>query len=193
MSSGEAVSTTENGGDLSPPLRHITSHRPDGKSIFSTDIPTAVPAQPIRPDVNFNLAYTTSEFPVLLDAESDIENYRTHLEETKPGLIIKGGTILRICDFAPGGPPPIMHRTMSLDYGIVLAGEVECWLDSGEMRHLKVGDIVIQRQTNHAWVNANKDRWARMIFILQEAKPLTIGSVTLDEDYGEIEGVAPSS
>jgi hypothetical protein len=61
------------------------------------------------------------------------------------------------------------------------------------MRHLKSGDIVIQRQTNHAWVNASKEKWARMIFILQEAEPLTLGSETLAEDYGEIEGVTPSA
>ncbi|OQV00736.1 Cupin domain-containing protein [Cladophialophora immunda] len=193
MTSKEVASAVEITGGLPPPLRYITTHRPDGKSVFSNEIPAAMPAQPIRPDVDFFLAYTSSNFPVQLGAEGDIQNYRTFLEGAKPGLIIKGGTVLRICDYAPGGPPAIMHRTMSLDYGIVLAGEVECLLDSGEKRHLKTGDVVIQRQTNHAWVNASKDKWARMIFILQEAEPLTIGSSTLAEDYGEIEGVKPSS
>ena len=137
--------------------------------------------------------YTSSKSPVQLDDEGDIKEYRDFLEGTKPGLVIKGGTVVRICDYAPGGPPPIMHRTMSLDYGIVLEGEVECLLDSGEKRHLNPGDIVIQRQTNHAWVNASKEKWARMIFILQEAEALKLGSETLAEDYGEIRGVAPSS
>lgn len=192
MSSQETASNSERSAGLPPPARYITTHRPDGKSVFYSDIPDSVPAQAIRPDVDFRLVYTTSEFPVSLQGEGDVQNYRAFLDE-KPGLIIRGGTVVRICDYAPGGPPVIMHRTMSLDYGVVLIGEVDSILDSGEVRHLKAGDIVIQRQTNHAWVNASKDKWARMLFILQEAKPLTIGSETLAEDYGEIEGVAPST
>ena len=192
MASQAGTSSSGNGDGLRPPTRHITTHRADGKSIFSTTIPPTIPAQKIRPEVDFFLAYTSSDFPVSLNNEVDIDNYGAFLEE-KPGLIIKGGTVMRICDYAPGGPPAIMHRTMSLDYGIVLAGEMECLLDSGEKRHLKTGDIVVQRQTNHAWLNASKDKWARMIFILQEATPLTIGETTLSEDYGEIEGVAPST
>ncbi|KAK6373849.1 hypothetical protein LTS17_007818 [Exophiala oligosperma] len=195
MSSSQdaASNPPERSGGLPPPARYITTHRADGKSIFQTDIPDAVPAQAIRPEVDFRLVYTTSESPVSLQGEGDIQKYRAFLEGEKPGLIIKGGTVVRICDYAPGGPPAIMHRTMSLDYGVVLVGEVDAILDSGEVRHLKVGDIVVQRQTNHAWVNASKDKWARMLFILQEAVPLTIGSQTLAEDYGEIKGVAPST
>lgn len=193
MSSPEGTaSNPERRGGLPPPARYITTHRTDGKSIFYTDVADAVPAQAIRPDVDFRLVYTTSESPVSLEGEVDIQNYRAFLEE-KPGLIIRGGTVVRICDYAPGGPPAIMHRTMSLDYGIVLVGEVDAILDSGEVRRLNTGDIVIQRQTNHAWVNASKENWARMLFILQEAKPLIIGSEVLAEEYGEIKGVPPST
>jgi len=46
-----------------------------------------------------------------------------------------------------------MHRTVSLDYGIVLEGDVELVLDSGEKRAMKQGDVAIQRGTNHAWRN----------------------------------------
>ena len=107
---------SESGGALPPPLRHITSHRPNGKSIFHTDMPTIVPAQPIRLDMDFYLAYTSSSFPANLNEEGDIENYRLFLEDTKTGLTVKGGTVLRICDFASGGPSPIMHRMVSSDY-----------------------------------------------------------------------------
>lgn len=181
--------------DLSTPQRHITTHTSDGKSIFYTDLPAEVPRQPITKEVDFRLMYTTSNFPADLGNEDDITKYRTFLEGTKPGLITKGGSVLRICEFAPVGDKEAqpMHRTVSIDYGIVTAGEMECWLDSGEKRSLKVGDIVIQRETNHAWKNPSHDKWARMVFILQEAQSLKIGSEELKEEYGNIPGVAASS
>ncbi len=59
----------------------------------------------------------------------------------------------------PGATSP-MHRTVSLDYGVVLEGEVELVLDSGEVRLLKRGHVAVQRGTNHAWRNASKSEWA---------------------------------
>ena len=50
-----------------------------------------------------------------------------------------------------------MHRTMSLDYGVVLQGEVELLLDSGEVRLLAAGDVAVQRGTMHAWRNSRID------------------------------------
>ena len=181
--------------DLPQAKRHITTHTPDGKSHFYTDIPTEVPHQPISDIVDFYLMYTTSSFPAQLGNDDDIAKYRTFLHGTKPGLINKGGSVLRICDFAPIGDTEAqpMHRTMSIDYGIVTAGEMECWLDSGEKVSLKVGDVVIQRETNHAWKNPSSHKWARMIFVLQEAEPLKIGSKELKEEYGNIPGVAAST
>ncbi|KEF62410.1 uncharacterized protein A1O9_00382 [Exophiala aquamarina CBS 119918] len=181
--------------DLPSPKRHITTHTNDGKSCFYTETSPEVLRQPITDVVDFYLMYTTSNFPAELDNEDDIAKYRTFLEGPKPGLINKGGSVLRICDFAPVGDAEAqpMHRTISIDYGIVTAGEMECWLDSGEKRSLKVGDIVIQRLTNHAWKNPSRDKWARMVFILQEAQPLKIGSIELKEEYGNIPGVAAST
>ena len=61
-----------------------------------------------------------------------------------------------------------MHRTRTVDYGIVLAGEVYLVLENAETR-LQPGDIVIQRGTNHAWDNRS-DAAARMAFILVDAE-----------------------
>jgi quercetin dioxygenase-like cupin family protein len=85
-----------------------------------------------------------------------------------------------------------MHRTVSLDYAVVLLGEVELVLDSGETRLMKPGDVAIQRGTNHAWRNISKTHPARMLYVLQEALPLEIGGKKLEEDYGGIPGVRPS-
>lgn len=192
MSEAAPAQTRES--DLPLPHRYITTHDAHGKSVFYTGIPSEGQRQPIRDDVDFFLQYTTSTFPVQLNNDDDIRNYQKFLDGEKPGLIVKGGSVLRICSFGPDSKAaPPMHRTMSIDYGIVIAGEMECLLDSGEVRHLKVGDILIQRETNHAWRNPSKDKWARMVFILQEATPLKIGGLEMKEEYGSIPNVRPSS
>jgi len=86
-----------------------------------------------------------------------------------------------------------MHRTVSLDYGIVLVGEVELVLDSGETRLMKTGDICVQRGTMHAWRNTSPTEWARMMYVLQPSLPLTVDGQELKEDYGSMEGVKASS
>lgn len=75
-----------------------------------------------------------------------------------------------------------MHRTVSLDYGIVLEGEVEAILDSGEKRTMKRGDSLVQRGTKHAWRNTSETEWARMIFVLLPSDKVVVGGKTLDED-----------
>jgi quercetin dioxygenase-like cupin family protein len=83
-----------------------------------------------------------------------------------------------------------MHRTVSLDYGIVLAGDMELILDSGETRKMKVGDVAIQRGTMHAWRNLSDTEPARMIYVLLPSLPLSnVGG----EDLAEMEGVRTSS
>ena len=62
------------------------------------------------------------------------------------------GTVFRVSRLEPGVAPR-MHRTESLDYAIVLAGEVDMELDDGETVHLKAGDVVVQRGTIHNWIN----------------------------------------
>jgi uncharacterized cupin superfamily protein len=60
-----------------------------------------------------------------------------------------------------------MHRTKSVDYAIVLSGEIDMLLDDSEV-HLKAGDILIQQATNHAWVNRSKD-FCKIAFVLIDA------------------------
>lgn len=62
----------------------------------------------------------------------------------------------------------LMHRTETLDYGIVTEGEVWLVLDEEEV-HLRRGDVVVQRGTNHAWSNRT-DAMARMVFILLDGR-----------------------
>jgi quercetin dioxygenase-like cupin family protein len=77
--------------------------------------------------------------------------------------------VIRITEFAPGAPK-FMHRTETVDYALLLSGECDLELDSGEVVHMKPGDIVVQRGTMHAWVN-NGQAPAVFAFILIDADP----------------------
>jgi len=94
--------------------------------------------------------------------------------------------VLRLVDMPPGATSP-MHRTVSLDYGVVLEGSVELILDDGESRVMERGDMSVQRGTIHAWKNMSKKNWARMLYILQESKPIQVEGKRLGEDYGGLE------
>jgi hypothetical protein len=61
-----------------------------------------------------------------------------------------------------------MHRTKSIDYAAVISGEIDMLLDDSEV-HLKAGDVLVQRGTNHAWVNRGREN-CRIAFVLIDAK-----------------------
>jgi mannose-6-phosphate isomerase-like protein (cupin superfamily) len=85
----------------------------------------------------------------------------------EPNFLMKS-----VGDRAPArGKPvthPLMHRTRSLDYAVVLSGEVDMVLDSASV-HLKPGDVVVQQATNHAWVNRGSQP-CRILFVLMDAQ-----------------------
>lgn len=182
--------------------RFITDHDTSGQAVFNHSIPETIEWKPVGP-ATFGLGYTTSTQPVRYydkstnDTTADITAYSRYLKDA-PGIVIPGGTVLRIVDIGPGETSP-MHRTVSLDYGVVLEGAIELVLDSGETRVMRRGDVSIQRGTNHAWRNvAPEGQWTRMLYVLQESEPVEVkredGTVTkLGEDYGiGMDGVRPS-
>ena len=125
--------------------RFITTHNADGNAVFSDAIPTEAPIREIGTDGNmtFSLMYTNQSFPANMNGERDISTYQEYMI-TPPKITISGGSVCRVCDFAPGYLTA-MHRTPSLDFGVCLEGEVELVLDSGETRVLKRGDVAVQR------------------------------------------------
>ncbi|KAF5642014.1 cupin domain protein [Fusarium sp. NRRL 52700] len=150
--------------DLRPIKRFITTHTADGTTTFSNVFSEDAPFLTLPDNVDFALCYATNQFPVNLNDEADISTYR-HYTENLPGITLPTGTVLRVVDIPPGAISP-MHRTISLDYGVVLEGEIELILDSGEKRVMRRGDISIQRGTNHAWKNRSSESWARMLYVL---------------------------
>ena len=74
------------------------------------------------------------------------------------------GVVVRVTEMAPGAESP-MHRTETVDVGVVLEGETWLLLDDGSETRVGVGDAVVQRGTNHAWANRS-DLPVRMLFVL---------------------------
>jgi quercetin dioxygenase-like cupin family protein len=145
--------------------RIVTGHREDGLAIIKSD--RVFEAQPVPSgDAAFAKLWVTQTSP----ADNTDEREGAALPS---GLTCADGSVLRIVDLQPGKVSP-MHKTNSVDYGIVLWGDMEMRLDSGEATRLKAGDIVVQRGTNHAWANVGTTP-ARMAFVLIDALPLGDG------------------
>jgi quercetin dioxygenase-like cupin family protein len=79
-----------------------------------------------------------------------------------------------------------MHRAMSLDYGVVVEGEFELTLDSGESKIMLPGDCSVNRGANHKWRNISPDKYGRMLFVLLDVKPLYVGGKLIEEDLGDL-------
>jgi quercetin dioxygenase-like cupin family protein len=150
--------------------RIVTGHNAEGKAIILRDETTETGRIPSG-EAFFGKLWVTDQTPVDNRGDADGALIPT-------GLTSPGGSVLRIVDIPPGNRSP-MHRTHSLDYGIVLEGEVEMGLDSGDTVQLKRGDVVVQRGTNHIWIN-NSDSMVRIIFILLDAVPLSFSGKPLD-------------
>lgn len=140
----------------------------------------------------FDVVYTTSEFPVSLNDDKDLTTHDEVMSSKKLGLVNPNGTVCRIVDFGPGSEP-LMHRTQSLDYGLVLEGSLEMILDSGETKLLHRGDVAVQRGTMHAWRNTSTTGWARMFFVLQDCQEVVLDGKSLEEDLRTVSGEAGSS
>jgi quercetin dioxygenase-like cupin family protein len=97
---------------------------------------------------------------------------------SQPGPTVPSGSALRFVDINPGYRSA-MHRTNSVDYVFILEGELEMELDGGEWVHLRAGDIVVQRGTNHAWENKS-DRVCRLASVLIAAEPVVIDGKALE-------------
>jgi quercetin dioxygenase-like cupin family protein len=143
-----------------PPVRRVvTGHNRNARAVFQSDeqFPTkTVPSA----DASFSLIWTTEKVPADNNDETDGRN-------RDAGLTINQGSVIRVVDILPGGVSP-MHRTNSIDYGIVLSGEIVLELDDGVEKTVGAGGIIIQRGTNHRWRNAT-DKPTRIVFILIEA------------------------
>lgn len=170
--------------------RVVTGHDQNGKAIVISDgLAPAVRTNPLRPGhISVDL-WKTDASPVIL--KKDEPDPTAGPKQIHPP---RHGTVFRISEIAPesaairnldpaqaqevfkamgnesaatfgrGGRHPMMHRTETVDYAVVLEGEIVMLLDDTDV-HLKAGDVVIQRGTNHAWSNRS-DKPCRMLYVL---------------------------
>src|SRR3954447_14986554 len=139
------------------PRRIVTGHDPSGKSVVLSDAPT-----PKTLDIGtaaFHEVWITAQTPAPIAATEPEPTDRP--VRTPPPA---GGVIVRFTEMAPGAESP-MHRTETVDVGVVLAGETWLLLDDGSETRVGVGDAVVQRGTNHVWANRS-DEPVRMLFVL---------------------------
>ena len=173
--------------DLRNPTRFITAHNAEGRAVVHSK--TKYGWRGAEQDQTaLSIIYSTSSFPVKAECDQDISAHESLLDRGM-GLVNPGGTVLRCVDFGPGYACP-MHRTKSVDYGIVLEGEIEMLLDSGDRVTMKKGDVAVQRATQHQWINNSKD-WARMMFILQDCADFDVAGVPVREGLGTHTFITP--
>ena len=148
--------------------RVITGHDASGKAIVRID-EVAKHMGSGRPGATAVNIWTTEGFPANNDGDADAGL-------RKVGTTLPKGTIFRIIEFAPGLAAR-NHRTDSIDYIVIISGEIDIELD-GTVVHLKAGDTMVQRGTIHNWVN-NGTSPCVLAVILIDAKSVEAGGKVL--------------
>lgn len=154
--------------DLKTLRRVVTGHDEQGRAKVLIDETVSNVFSP-RPGAAYSVIWSSEGFPVDNDGSEDPSN-------KKIGTSIDNGTVFRVVSFGPGVAPR-NHRTDSIDYAVVMSGEIDMVLDT-ETVHLKAGDVLVQRGTIHNWVN-NGSVPCVIAFSLIAAKPVTKGGKTL--------------
>ncbi len=144
--------------------RIVTTHDANGKAIVGID--TLIDSHPGVKDKNVQNAglWATAEMPA--DNSGNRDPVATKLE-LSPG---PNGTIFRMLELPPGAPP-LMHKTDTIDYVLMMEGECDMLLDDGKEVHMNQGDVMIQRATWHGWANRS-NKTCRIAFVLIDAKKL---------------------
>ena len=120
-----------------------------------------------RPGQFTTMLWCTESAPAAMPVGETAEDMGARQLGTYPPV---AGTRFMIAEYPPGNKPT-MHRTETIDYIIVLSGKIDMEMDEGEVVTLGPGDAMIQRGTNHAWIN-RYDEVCRMAFVLVDAQPL---------------------
>jgi quercetin dioxygenase-like cupin family protein len=148
--------------------RVVTGHDPSGRAVVKID-EVARNLVSSRTGATACVVWTTEGFPVDNTGEEDAGLRKT-------GTTLDNGTVFRILELAPGVTPR-NHRTDSIDYAVVMSGEVDMELDDTKV-NMKAGDVLVQRGTIHNWVNHGTEPCV-IAFVLIAAKPVTVGGKVL--------------
>jgi mannose-6-phosphate isomerase-like protein (cupin superfamily) len=141
--------------------RVVTGHDQDGRAVVAIDeLCQNVISR--RPNHSGCVVWSTGEFPT--DNSTDADGGARKVASTDPN-----GTVFRLVEYGPGVAPR-NHRTDSVDYAVVLSGEIDMEMD-GTMVHLRAGDVLVQRGTVHNWINRGTVPCV-IAFVLVAAKPV---------------------
>jgi quercetin dioxygenase-like cupin family protein len=143
--------------------RVVTGHDALGRAKVEVDeVATNVISN--RPGASSCVIWSTKGFPV--DNNGFNDPTKASFKTT-----VEGGTVFRVVRYEPGVTPR-NHRTDSIDYAVVISGEIYMELDDGVVAHLKAGDVLVQRGTIHNWVNRGREVCV-IAFVLISSKPVT--------------------
>ena len=156
--------------------RIVTGHDAGGKAVVATDERLTAVSRRIGANITGCEIWSTDRMPVDNSAAADAAQ-RAGFVKRYNYVGTGQGTTFRITEWAPGHAR-FTHRTETVDYAILLSGEIDLELDGGEVVHLKPGDIVVQRGTIHTWVNRGSVP-AVTAFILIDAKPAEVNGEVL--------------
>jgi quercetin dioxygenase-like cupin family protein len=148
--------------------RVVTGHDAEGRAVVLID-ETAKNLASARPGATACVVWSSEGFPVDNNG-SDDQGLR------KTGTTLANGTVFRVLELMPGSAPR-NHRTDSIDYAVVIKGEIDMELDDTTV-HLKAGDVLVQRGTIHNWVNRGTEPCV-IAFVLIAAEPVTAGGKVL--------------
>ena len=147
--------------------RIVTGHDAKGRAVFVGD--DLLEEGPLGAQV-----WSTAELPA-----DNADPTDGALREI--GIASPGGSVIRVMTIGPGHRSP-MHRTQTIDYGVVIEGSIDLELDDGATRTVGPGEVVVQRGTIHAWINAT-DRPCRIAFIVLAALPLVAYGAVLEATH----------
>jgi len=151
-----------------PPRRIVTGHDQEGKSVVLSDASPPQHHSMRGPSIGadfIEIWNASRAVPLLTSVEAHEPNEREFT------IMPVAGHLLRILEVYPpqaGGKRTVMHRTRTLDYVVMIEGELVLLLDDSEVT-LTQGDVVVQRGTNHAWENRS-DKVARAAFFHIDAQ-----------------------
>jgi mannose-6-phosphate isomerase-like protein (cupin superfamily) len=148
--------------------RVVTGHDRSGRAVVTVD-EVARNVISRRPNHASCVIWSTGEFPT--DNDGGADGGAREVATTDPN-----GTVFRLVEYGPGVAPR-NHRTESIDYAMVMSGEIDMDLD-GTTVHLKAGDVLVQRGTIHNWTNRGSVPCV-IAFVLVAAKPVERGGRVL--------------
>jgi uncharacterized cupin superfamily protein len=164
--------------------RVVAGHDASGKSIISSDEVLTAVSRGAGANITGCEIWSTDQMPVDNSREAESSQKAGFVKhEPKHNNYVRtgGGTLIRIIEWGPDHPR-FTHRTETVDYTVILSGEIDLEMEGSEVVHLQPGDTVVQRGSIHTWMNRGTTP-AVMASVLIDALPVEVDGKTLHTQY----------